>query len=68
MSNKAGEFQKRALGKKQKDANPANADSECPACRYCTKKHTLCGWRECPQFMKWLSDAWRAIQAKWGRG
>ena len=67
MNDKTREFRKRPLGEPIKEINPENADSQCPACRCCTRKHTLCGWRECPRYMEWLHDTWEAIQMKWSR-
>ena len=53
------------MSDKAKEINPANADSECPACWYCTRK--TCEYSKCHTFLNWFSESWEAIQMKWKR-
>ncbi len=53
------------MSDKTKGINPANTDSECPACKTCRTGH--CKFRKCETYMDWLHDTWEAIQMKWKR-
>lgn len=55
------------MSDKAKEPNPANAKSECPACRACKSNHIYCRFKECPQYMEWLHMQWKNIQMKWSR-